>query len=662
MVTDTERRAAASRRARATVALFALLLLTAVAMALPAPAPAERASQPSSPASSRLDAGDRSSCAVLANGRVRCWGYGGEGEMGYGNRDTVGDDETPGSVGPVDLGAGRTATAISTGDYHSCALLDDASVRCWGFGGNGRLGYGNTDTIGDNETPGTVGPVDVGAGRTALAITSGGAHTCAVLDEGSVRCWGYGFYGQLGYGVFVENSSNNVGDTGPPGAVGPVDVGPGRTAKEITAGALHTCAVLDDGSVRCWGSGSNGQLGYGSRDNIGDDESPGPQTSVDLGPGRTAVAITAGNAHSCALLDEGSVRCWGSAGNGELGYGNTLNIGDDAGENPGSVGPVDLGPGRKAVAISAGGAHTCALLDDGNVRCWGFAGNGRLGYGNLTNIGDDETPGTVGPVDLGPGRKAVAISAGRTQTCARLDDGNVRCWGFAGNGRLGYCNPNNIGDDEAPGSVGPLALETPGPPCAGPDTGGGDGGSGITPGTGGDQTGGGGVVVPTPPAPGGRATVDPLASEALRAREMRRCIAAAKRVARSKRASARRSCLKRFGRTPGRVTTLKGRASSKTTIALSFRAPGTDGARPPAARAYLVKQSPRKIRGARDFARAQTLCKGRCRFKVTRVGTTIKLTITDLRPKTTYYYAIAARDNVSERLGPRSAAVKVKTR
>jgi len=103
-------------------------------------------------------------------------------------------------------------------------------------------------------------------------------------------------------------------------------------------------------------------------------------------------------------------------------------------------------------------------------------------------------------------------------------------------------------------------------------------------------------------------------------------------------------------------------AASKTKVVLSFRAPGTDRARGPAARGYLVKQSRRPIRGRRGFRRAQTLCRGSCRFAVTRVGSRIELTVTDLRPNTTYFYALAARDNVSRRLGPRSPVVKVRTR
>jgi alpha-tubulin suppressor-like RCC1 family protein len=438
--------------------ILALLVLVAVATGLPAGAAAEQASQPASSAAGQLDVSGGTSadpsghtCAVLDGGSVRCWGFGGGGRLGYGNQSSIGDDETPGSVGPVDLGAGRKAEAIGAGAFHTCARLDDSSVRCWGFGGEGRLGYGNERSVGDDETPGSVGPVDLGAG--AAAISAGGGHTCAVLDGGDVRCWGFGNDGRLGYG-----NGNDIGDNETPASVGPVDLGAGRTATAISAGQNHTCALLNGGDVRCWGFGGQGRLGYASESTIGNDETPGAVGPVDLGAGRTAKAISAGDAHTCALLDGGDVRCWGFGGNGRLGYGNERVIGDD--ETPGAVGPVDLGAGRTAKAISAGDAHTCALLDDNSVRCWGFGKQGRLGYANTNDIGDDETPGSAGPVDLGPGRTAVATSAGGRHTCARLDDGSVRCWGTGFTGRLGYCNEKDIGDDETPGSAGPVNLTT----------------------------------------------------------------------------------------------------------------------------------------------------------------------------------------------------------
>ncbi|MBA3302056.1 MAG: hypothetical protein H0T15_09340, partial [Thermoleophilaceae bacterium] len=240
----------------------ALLVLAALAAALPAGAPAEQASQPTSLAAGQLDSGGAHSCALLASANVRCWGFNGDGQLGYGNTNTIGDDETPGSAGPVDLGAGRTALAIGVGEFHSCALLDNGRVSCWGFGFDGRLGYNNTANFGDNETPGSVGTVDLGAGRIATAITAGDAHTCAILDDvndvedGAVRCWGFGGNGRLGDGtdILTDNRPpDNIGDNETPGSVAPVDLGPGRTAKAISAGAAHTCALLDDDTVRCWG-------------------------------------------------------------------------------------------------------------------------------------------------------------------------------------------------------------------------------------------------------------------------------------------------------------------------------------------------------------------------------------------------------------------------
>jgi alpha-tubulin suppressor-like RCC1 family protein len=440
------------RAALAGLAVTALVLALAGAALSPSGASAEQAgSKIHRRASGFLAAGARFSCARLDTGRVRCWGFAAYGQLGYGNTTDIGDNETPASVGPIDLGAGRTARAIAAGFYHACAILDQGQVRCWGYGAEGQLGYGNTNFIGDNETPGSFGPVDLGAGRTAAAITAGGYHTCTILDNGRVRCWGLGSNGQLGYG-----NTRSVGDNETPGSVGPVDLGAGRTAVAVAAGGYHTCAILDNGKVRCWGEGRQGQLGYGNQKDIGDNETPASVGAVKLGAGRKAVAITAGIRHTCALLDNGKVRCWGAGSSGQLGYGNTKTIGDH--ETPASVAPVKLGARRRAIAISASGRHSCAVLDNRTVRCWGTGKFGQLGYGNTRDIGDNENPGSVGPVKLGAGRTAVAIQAGGRHTFALLDNGRVRSWGLASEGQLGYANTRNIGDNEKPSSAGPVSL------------------------------------------------------------------------------------------------------------------------------------------------------------------------------------------------------------
>src|SRR5262245_46354230 len=411
-----------------------------------------------------IDAGGEHTCAVLADGTVRCWGLNTVGQLGYGNssdplKQRIGDSETPASAGAVDFGGPR-AIAVSAGDFHSCAILDDLGVRCWGLNTHGQLGYGlgggvydELLAIGDDETPAAFANVDLGAGRTAKAISAGGAHTCAILDNDKVRCWGWGASGQLGYA-----NENDVGFSDTPASAGYVDLGNGRTAKAIAAGGVHTCAILDNDKVRCWGSGADGRLGYGNTNDIGDDETPASAGYVDLGSGgMTAKALAAGGEHTCVILSNDKVRCWGRGFYGALGYGNTDNIGDDEVPNTATVGHVDIG-GINALKITAGEHHTCAILADLTTRCWG---SGILGNLSNTPVGDDETPADVDPVDLGSRSGSVAITAGYLHTCAAFFDGGVLCWGNGQEGALGQGNTADIGDNETPGSQLNIVLGGP---------------------------------------------------------------------------------------------------------------------------------------------------------------------------------------------------------
>ncbi|WP_217914233.1 DUF11 domain-containing protein [Miltoncostaea marina] len=432
----------------------ALLALVASVLTVTSSAVGESASSAVRPAQAGLlDAGEEHTCAVLADRTVRCWGRGLAGRLGYGNEV---NQLSAGGGGPVNLGPGRTARAVAAGDYHTCAILDDATVRCWGFGANGRLGYGSTVNV---TSPAFAPPVPLGPGRRAMAITAGSAHTCAILDDGTVRCWGAGSSGRMGLGTQAS-----IGDDEVPGAVPPVDIGAGRRAVAIAAGDFHTCVIRDDGALVCWGFGQGGQLGHGGTADIGDDETPAAAGPVNLN-GRRVRAVAGGTAHTCVVLDDGSARCWGFGGDGRLGYGGRADIPSAA-----SAGPIALGPGRTAVGISAGEAHSCAILDTGAVRCWGFGGNGRLGYGSTDAIADEagETPASAGPVALGAGRVAHAISLGFSHTCALLDDGTLRCWGFGGSGRLGYGNETSVGDSPSRGvaAAGPVPAGGAVPPRA----------------------------------------------------------------------------------------------------------------------------------------------------------------------------------------------------
>jgi alpha-tubulin suppressor-like RCC1 family protein len=400
-------------------------------------------------------------------------GYGNRNAVGSGAAPTP----TIASAGAVPLGPGRTARAVALGSSHTCAILDDDSARCWGSGASGQLGYGNTNNVGDGAGPTptieSAGPVPLGPGRTARAITAGGSHACAILDDGSVRCWGNNSFGQLGYGN-RDPVGSGAGPTPTIGSAGAVPLGPGRTARAIAAGSFHTCAILDDSSVRCWGENGSGQLGYGNRNPVATGAGPTPTIvsagAVPLGAGRTARAIAAGFTQTCAILDDFTARCWGSGGIGQLGYGNTNNVGDGSGPTPTieSAGPIFFGDGRTARSITAGdNITTCATLDDGTARCWGGSASGQLGYGNTNAVGNGAAPTptivSAGPVPLGAGNTARTIVATTFHSCAMLADGSARCWGFGGIGALGYGNTNSVGAGTAPTptivSAGPVPLD-----------------------------------------------------------------------------------------------------------------------------------------------------------------------------------------------------------
>jgi alpha-tubulin suppressor-like RCC1 family protein len=345
-----------------------------------------------------LSSGDLHTCAILDNGSVSCWGDNSNGQLGDGTNT---DRSTPTQT--LSLGIGRTAVAISSGGRHTCAILDNGSVSCWGSNSNGRLGDGTNTT--QRNTPTQTS--SLGTGRTAVAISSGAFHTCAILDDASVSCWGRNSNGQLGDGTNADRSTPTQTSS----------LGTGRTAVAISSEASHTCAILDDAFVSCWGYNYNGELGDGTNT----DRSTPTQTS-SLGIGRTAVAISSGGYHTCALLDDASVSCWGLNTRGQLGDGTTT-----VRKTPAQT--SSLGAGRTAVAISSGGYHTCAILDDGTVSCWGR--NDALGFYTTT---DRNTPTqTSSQVN----RTAVAISSGTNHVCAILDDGSVSCWGQNGSGRLG---------------------------------------------------------------------------------------------------------------------------------------------------------------------------------------------------------------------------------
>lgn len=289
-----------------------------------------------------FSAGEGPTCAVTTEGGVKCWGKNDSGQLG--------NDSTISSSTPVDVaGLSSGVTAVSAGVDHACALLEDGGIKCWGANKAGQLGDGTTDN--------SSVPVEVdGLGEDAVAIAVDFGSTCAITSGGGVKCWGSNTNGQLGNGTTDDSSE-------------PVDVkGLDSGVAAIDANGRHACAVTEDGAVLCWGSNMVGQLGNGSTD-----DSDEPVEVSGLGSGVTA--ISTGSGHSCALTDAGAVTCWGFNEAGGLGNGSTKNA-----DIPVAVDGLDSG----VIAITTGNAHSCALTDSG-IKCWGYNGYGGLGVGTTDN-------------------------------------------------------------------------------------------------------------------------------------------------------------------------------------------------------------------------------------------------------------------------------------
>ena len=376
----------------------------------------------------RLAAGADHTCALLREGLVRCWGANDQGQLGLGTSVDM-TASAPYQIGLVQLGA--PAAAIAAGRAHTCALMQDGSLRCWGTNEVGQLGLGHTRAIGDNEVPSAENAA-VPLGAPVTAVAAGGDVTCAIMQDGTLRCWGQNNYGQLGLG-----NTNNIGDDETPSA-GIDTVILDDTVTAVGPGGQHTCAVMSSNAVRCWGRNNLGQLGIGNTTNIGDDEPPTAVAAIVF-PGATPFgAIMAGATRTFAWEMDGSdVRGWGDNSDYGLGVANAI------------VDPDMLATAWGAFSfstpvqeIAVGGYHICVRFQDHELRCWGINTSAQLGQPNLDTIGDNEQVITPPPVDLGTDAQdaalyATALASGAAHSCALLNTGAVRCWGLNSSGQLG---------------------------------------------------------------------------------------------------------------------------------------------------------------------------------------------------------------------------------
>jgi alpha-tubulin suppressor-like RCC1 family protein len=282
-----------------------------------------------------------------------------------------------------------------------CVLVAGGTVKCWGYNVYGQLG---DESQSDGQIPVVV------AGLTNVAAVSNGEHfSCAVITGGTVKCWGYNGYGQLGDGTDVNRSA-------------PVSVANLTNVVSISLGYAHACAIITGGTVKCWGFNGNGQLGDGTT--IGEGPTGNNNKTPTEVTGLTgAQSLSLGTLHSCAVITGGAVKCWGDNTLGELG--NTTNISSST--------PAAVSGLSGVLSISAsrpyGGSHTCAVITGGTLKCWGINEERQLGDGSLINR---NTPVLV------PGLTGVSsVSSGYRHTCVVLTDGTARCWGSNTYGQIG---------------------------------------------------------------------------------------------------------------------------------------------------------------------------------------------------------------------------------
>jgi len=300
----------------------------------------------------------------------------------------------------TDEGATGLGEVVGAGTYHSCAVDAAGAAWCWGRNDYGQLGTGSTSPS-YATTPQRV------AGTLAFrSVYAGLYHTCGLTTDGVAYCWGYNYFGQLGATPTSVSQATPVAVTG------------GHTFASLAPGGYFSCGLATDGTVYCWGAGSEGELGGGSY--VYSQATPSAVTG-----GSGFLDVTAGQLHACGLATDGTALCWGDNTQGQLGTG------------PGSIrtpSPQAVALGQPLRQLDAGFGSTCGVTTSGAGYCWGYNAYGQVGDGSVGSVFPYSQPT---PVAVAGEHLFATISAGGLHACGITTAGAAYCWGFNGFGQIG---------------------------------------------------------------------------------------------------------------------------------------------------------------------------------------------------------------------------------
>ena len=379
-------------------ALLGTILLTLLVFTIPKARPDSAPAEEPAPV---VGMGGDHTCAAWEE-VLKCWGLNTYGQLGIGSTD---QKFAPAEVAGIDA---KSIVQITGGEGHTCALLSNNDLYCWGV-----------DVVEPTQTPVKL------EGLSVSSMDSGDHHICAITTDPSLVCWGHNSMGQLGQiRTEVEASMK------------PLVVDLPAAPLDVSVDELHSCAVLVDGSVWCWGSNSFGQLGNGATENS---DTPVKVENLPIKP----TLVAAGSTHTCVLSEESGAYCWG---NNEFDQ-----IGEKVGESM-VIRPHKVAGSSPGVYIEAGQDHTCAIALKRNVECWGAYWEGQLGTGDMGNkFGKPVSPaGIDNPV--------VSLAVGRDHACASLAGGKLFCWGDDRGGQIGSGNRRSLESVVAPSGFSDVDL------------------------------------------------------------------------------------------------------------------------------------------------------------------------------------------------------------